>query len=67
MKTVFVKLTGLVHDNPVIVNPNFVVAIEGSYLHLFGAGITVKEEHDVIVGLFAKALGYAAGSGDTDD
>lgn len=58
MTTVFVELHGLTRDTPVLVNPAHVVAVEGSYIHLYGSGITVRESHAEIVDLFAKALGY---------
>lgn len=57
MKTVFVQLHKI-DGTPVLVNPNFVPAIEGSVIHLFGGGFTVTEQHDEIVRLFAEALGF---------
>lgn len=66
MRTVFVELTGLAYDAPILVNPNYVVAVEGSYIHLFGSGLTVKEEHAEIRRLFARALGFEEVSQSTE-
>lgn len=60
---VFARFTNFIHDTEVVVNPQYVAAVDGNYIHLNGGvSISVKEDHEEIMNRLQEAERWANGA-----